>query len=660
MKTTRTTGLRFRHGRCLPLLSVLAIAASFVAGCSDESPVPVCDDCGRWTRLTTELGRFPQSHPDPAHANIIAYSTIRKAPGSAGEDFQNDEDIWLLQRGGGDPSTWVSWQVTTDDSSDPDYLGRGDNFMPRWSPSGDQIAFVHTAESGEFEIWAMMAPGNPPDPSQPVQDVRRLAQDARDPTWLSESQLLFTRDDKIYVLDVTKAAALGGENQLSFDPPTYASPDDFIDRSPHAATDGGTVFSTRGRRNVADVFVSAYEISGVDSTLTDAFLYMAFPASTGSNEFYPLFEGMDTLRTPLDPANPYVQLRSIPVDEGGDYVVGVRRDSRFLPESLETYCDTTLTAPVRLDPGDADSLSFYFRVVRGDMIVTSDSSNVNFDWRRLDDRVTADDYSIQRLLQNPGDQKFYGCILAHAFDQFGQIDLDSLETIEVVGRRGVGVNASTDTVRVTLTPGDTTIVTLYENRDGAQEDPSEWYRGRASFADAAAPWNDARGGERGASLSSLFRQEGDVSAIWRLELLGAANASLTHVVGSAANIQTPAISPEFAGGVRYLAYTSDEAGGWDLYVQRLVNWVPPDNEGPVRVEPLGSSQNYDCTRKIYHPSWVAGSSANDLRLLVVMSECPDNTFGGLGSDEDPWDLGEFNVWEVALSAGATAMPMVLR
>jgi hypothetical protein len=352
-----------------------------------------------------------------------------------------------------------------------------------------------------------------------------------------------------------------------------------------------------------------------------------------------------------------VRLRSIPVDEGGDYVVGVRRDSRFLGDSVEAYCDTTLTTAVRLDPGDADSVSFYFRVVRGDMIVTSDSSNVNFDWRRLDDRVTADDYTIQKTLPNIGDQKFYGCILAHAFDEFGQVDLDSLETIEVVGHRGVGVNASTDTVRVTLTPGDTTTVVLFETMKGAQENPHEWFRGRASFADAAAPWRDGRG-QRGASLSSLFRQEGDVSAIWRLELVGAANASLAQVVGSAANIQTPVVSPEFTGGVRYLAYTSDENGGWDLFVQRLENWVPVGEA--VRVDPAGSTQNYDCTRKIYHPSWVAGSSVNDLRLLVAMSECPDNTFSGLGSDEDPWDLGEFNVWEVALPAEATAMPMVFR
>ena len=32
-----------------------------------------------------------------------------------------------------------------------------------------------------------------------------------------------------------------------------------------------------------------------------------------------------------------------------------------------------------------------------------------------------------------------------------------------------------------------------------------------------------------------------------------------------------------------------------------------------------------------------------------MSSCPDNGFGDLGFDDDPWAIGEIRVWQVSIA-----------
>jgi hypothetical protein len=43
-----------------------------------------------------------------------------------------------------------------------------------------------------------------------------------------------------------------------------------------------------------------------------------------------------------------------------------------------------------------------------------------------------------------------------------------------------------------------------------------------------------------------------------------------------------------------------------------------------------------------------GASEGNLRLVVAMTDCPDNGFEDLGIDDDPWSLGELRIWEVII------------
>jgi len=81
-------------------------------------------------------------------------------------------------------------------------------------------------------------------------------------------------------------------------------------------------------------------------------------------------------------------------------------------------------------------------------------------------------------------------------------------------------------------------------------------------------------------------------------------------------------------------------------VQRLVSWIADGN--PVHIETPGTSDNLSCNRAVFHPRWVPGTSPGNLRLLVTMSDCPDNGFEDLGFDDDPWAVGEIRIWEVSV------------
>jgi hypothetical protein len=228
-------------------------------------------------------------------------------------------------------------------------------------------------------------------------------------------------------------------------------------------------------------------------------------------------------------------------------------------------------------------------------------------------------------------------VLAHAFDGDGNVDLDSLETITVTGTKGT----ATDTIQVTITPGDTTYVTLFEIPAplAARDEHERRAFVREESSRGSADWTNP------ASLASLFRQENDVSAVWRVVSLVGENVTFAEVLGSEGFLQSPVVSPD-VGGVRYVAFTSNEEDNWDLYVQRLENWAAVGETR--RIQAPGSSQNFDCNRKVFHPRWVTDASGA-LRLLVTMTDCPDNAFEDFGFDDDPWDLGEFNIWEVDLS-----------
>jgi len=140
--------------------------------------------------------------------------------------------------------------------------------------------------------------------------------------------------------------------------------------------------------------------------------------------------------------------------------------------------------------------------------------------------------------------------------------------------------------------------------------------------------------------------EGDFS-IWRADLSNPARPTFTPIVGSDASLQTPILTQDFGGGVRYLAYASNPEGNWGIYVQKLNASFQPDGD-PIRVETPGTSDNFICDRNVFHPSWVVGSQPGSLRLLVTMTDCPDNGFEDFGFDDDPWNQGELNVWEVAV------------
>jgi hypothetical protein len=156
--------------------------------------------------------------------------------------------------------------------------------------------------------------------------------------------------------------------------------------------------------------------------------------------------------------------------------------------------------------------------------------------------------------------------------------------------------------------------------------------------------NSARGRAQG---GEGLRQETGEFSIWRLDVTNPARPALAPIVISDASLQSPILTAPLAGGVRYLAYASDESGSWGIYIQKLTSSFAPDGAPQLVVAP-GTSQNFDCTRNLFHPAWVPGSTPGDLKLLVTMTDCPDNAFEDFGIDDDPWSQGELNVWQVSV------------
>jgi hypothetical protein len=192
---------------------------------------------------------------------------------------------------------------------------------------------------------------------------------------------------------------------------------------------------------------------------------------------------------------------------------------------------------------------------------------------------------------------------------------------------------------VTLTPGETTLVVLFDNPDVSCTAPEP---ARVSAGTGVSP-----AGLRSPSTSgTLLRAEEDASNLWRLSFDANDNARFQELIGSDGLIQSPAVTREFSGGVRYVAWITDETGDWQLYVQRLRNWVPEGDPHPVVVP--GSSDNLACTRNVFHPQWVGESAPGALRLVVTMTECPDNDFPDIGFDQDPWPVGELRIWTVLI------------
>jgi hypothetical protein len=693
------------------------------AGCATDDEIPACDNCEFWAQVTPGLGRFPEAHP--TSAAWVLFSTVEKTPGAPDADRDTDEDIWLLERGA-DLASSPKWQLTDD------AVGTGDNFAATWSPSGTQIAFVHTTAGGAYEVWRMpvtlpAAPGGAPVAGTP----ERMVRNARDVTWATETTLVFSSDEKLFSLDIPAAPGppTASPRQLTFDPPPFSSTETFVDRHPFFAPDGGAVFNTIGRENVADALVRAFEVDDTvfppDTTSTAAWLSFQSPAA--DEPTYPVFIGIDTLRTPT-------LLRSLPVGDGGTFRIGVRLDSGLLPAGTESYCDTTIVIGADLQPGDADTLSFYFHLIRGSLLIESGVAQTDVFWTRQDVRETISDFTTDTRLDNLGEQMLFECLMPFAVNPDGSINTAVQETLIVSGAR----SSLRDTVRVVVDPGKTTRVSLF---------PPGTVSGMVSFSDnppapppalvevfltgtvdliSSAVTDSISGfqvpnvpagtfdvvvsatGYAGVTLSGVvvtsmvdnplgvitlspgprpsrarslavpararafvapevrvarreaartgtaappFRAEGDLTTIWRMDFDPATiqRPPISEVLGSQALLQNPALTSEFAGGVRYLAYTGNESGRWKVYAQRLVNWQR--DGAPIEVATPGTTVNLACDRNVFHPRWASDSVPGDLRLLVALSDCPDNGFEEIGFDDDPWAVGEIRIWEVQLPAG---------
>jgi hypothetical protein len=623
--------MRFPHvAAALRVLvgSVAALSGIAVLSCSDDSKAPECVNCEAWTQLVDDLGRYPAAHPgDP---DFIVYSTIRKGTVQSDSLAEADEDIWLLWRGSSDRSQWVRWQLTGEELGE-----NGDNFQASWSPSGTQIAFVHTDGGGTYEVWRLgvnLPPGEPPSASfDPRGALERVVAAGRDPAWESEDRILFSRDDKLYRIELGGARDGINEIQLTFDPPTFSGGDEIIDRQPSAAADGAIVFTTEGRVPLGNLRIAAFEISGTppETTATSALLSLQIPGDPTAT--YPLMDEADTLRTPANDADPYLLLQSVP-SNAAPYFVGVRRDSRVFPPSEETYCDSTITRPVVVTTGETTSIELYFELARGTLLITSGGIATSMQWSRADglDGGGAN-------IGLPCEIEAYDCVLSHQVDLAGNPIPGTLEPHRVIGQVSVSEDSiAVDSLIVFVPPGETTFVKLFCPDDSCgcvPPRPSGSSRGTAITH---------RGGSSGTPFD--LRAD-DPYGIWRIDLTDPSAPGFTPVVTSESPLQSPALSDPFPGGVRYLAYASNESGRWVLNVQKLdANLAPLGDR--IRVETPGTTDNYICSRSIFHPTLVPGTTPGLLRLLVTMTDCPDNAFEGSEIDDFPWSQGELNVWEV--------------
>lgn len=612
-----------------------------LVGCSDDSKTPLCENCENWDEVVEDLGRQAETHPtDP---NFLVYSTIRKTPNAPDANRQFDEDLWLVWRGSADRSQWVRWQLTGDEISSV-----GDNFQARWSPSGSQIAFIHTSPGGVYQVWRLdvtLPVGNPPAASFDPSGAAELVVDqGRDPAWLNEETVLFTRENQIFRADLAAPGIRGGVTvtKLTFNSPGFVTSEDFVDRHPFVASDGAIVFSNSGRVEVGDLFVGAFAISEgafPETTAVRALLGIRPPTSPVIS--YPLVEGGDTLITPgAGASDPYLLIRALPFAGGSSYDVGVRRDSRFFSASEELFCDTLVSRSATLTSGGADTVNLYFKIARGVLRVSSGRNATNIHWERVDGLAFGTLGPIDRCVSSTED-----CLLSWAVNETtGDPQIGTLETYIV---RGTTVQGDTSIVETTLAPGETTTVRVFCEGDTCGCSVAEPEPGRS----LRPAWIEKSAVEtaRGAQVGRLRANEGN-SGVWKMDLTDPNRPELSPLFISELedeSIQFPALSPVLAGGTRYLAYTSNRTGLWTLQIQKLNANLELVGD-PVAVVTPGSSDNFVCRRSVYQPTWVSGSGNGALRLLVTMTSCPENTFPGFEIDDDPWSLGDLNVWEVSV------------
>jgi hypothetical protein len=614
--------MRLREPR-LGALAIVPVLLGALTGCSSTEPTPWCTACEQWFRISPVLGRHPSPHPlDP---DFMLFSTVQK-PDSTATDAarQDDEDVWLTwieDRENGDANAVVgrSLFAITDDT----FSTSGGNTLPRWSPSGTRLAWVYSPAGGGRQIWIRDIQVPAARGSAPVLGpATMLVDDAQDPAWATEDRVLFTRENKIFRIDVSGGP--GSETQVSFDPPRYSSADDYIDRHPSVSSDGAIVFGTRDRLPVADVYVRAFEVIPAGPPVeTDAFI--SFQSPLASEPTLPVLDQGVELRTPY-------LLKALPIEGDGLFRIGATLAEFFVADTTrESYCDTTIVIEKVLQPDTVDTLTIQFEVVRATLVIETDATNATIFWTRSDGRISINDFggttTIDRCQPAP-----YGCLLPWAVDASGNIQVGVPEQFTVTAT--TGTPPVQETQHVTLSPGDTTRVVMFDDPNTACSAP-------APRAAECRPRPAA-----GRSAASILRAPGDASNVWRLEFRADDTPVFRELVASSGLIQSPAVTREYPGGIRYLAWTSDETGDWQLWVQRLAGWVPQG--APHRVEVPGSSDNLACTRSVFHPQWIDQSSPGALRLVVTMTECPDNGFPDLGFDEDPWPVGELRIWTVVV------------
>jgi len=297
-----------------------------------------------------------------------------------------------------------------------------------------------------------------------------------------------------------------------------------------------------------------------------------------------------------------------------------------------------------LSPGEIDTVRFYFEPARGSVMVASGRPFTTVHYERADHRVVGFD----ELLQGECEWATYDCVFSYQVTAAGQILPGVLEPLRVIGRTNTG---ELDTVMTQVPPGQVAVAKVFCDADTCGCVPPDT---SGSIASAWNPrlhsarktdWNGQR--MAGAGGRGLVRAEVGEFSVWRGDLSNVARPTFFPIVGDDISIQTPILSPAFAGGVRYLAYASNPDGFWALYIQKLDAAFQPVGDR-FRVQTPGTTDNFICERNIFHPSWVTGSSPGSLRLLVTMTDCPDNGFEDFGFDDDPWNQGELNVWEVAV------------
>lgn len=133
-------------------LAALLVAAGivFTAVCAEGGEVLSVEKFASMTRCSD-----PQISPDGKKlAFVVSVPDI--------EANRNRTHIWIAPLSGGEPKKFVS--------------GQGADFHPRWSPSGDRIAFVST-RGGSSQIWVIPSTGGE------AVKLTDISTGAHDPVW---------------------------------------------------------------------------------------------------------------------------------------------------------------------------------------------------------------------------------------------------------------------------------------------------------------------------------------------------------------------------------------------------------------------------------------------------------------------------------------------